>query len=368
MEAAAAESSPPAAETVSTDAEIVSDAPVSPALESDSIPVETLSDTPAHEAVEPSAPRRSRRRKLSQQAQALADALPTEALSESAGGEGPDETVPAAATADPDSPPSDGQAGTSEDAESEPQALSACVDPGESTVPEFVAQEAAEASPEAESAADGAELKLVGATDDEGDLEGEPVTAAATDGLADGIQFVDPSAPEITTAQVIEAVFFVSETPLTLPKIVSVLGIGSARDVKKHIESLNEKYAAQGATFRIEKIAGGYQMLTLPQYNTWLRRLRQSKQDSRFSAAALETLAVVAYKQPVTRVDVEAIRGVAAGEMLNRLRELNLVKIVGRAEDVGRPMLYGTTKRFLEVFGLASLEELPQVEHLQVAQ
>ena len=78
----------------------------------------------------------------------------------------------------------------------------------------------------------------------------------------------------------------------------------------------------------------------------------------------MESLAVVAYKQPCTRADVEAVRGVAAGEMLNRLREMNLVKIVGRAEDLGRPMLYGTTKRFLEVFGLASLEDLPQVEAL----
>jgi segregation and condensation protein B len=179
---------------------------------------------------------------------------------------------------------------------------------------------------------------------------------------------VDPSAPEITTQQVIEAVLFVADAPLPIPRIVSILGVGSARDVRNHIETLNKRYASEGAAFRIEKIAGGYQMLSLPQYNTWLRRLRQSRQDSRFSAAALETLAVVAYKQPVTRADIEAIRGVAAGEMLNRLRELNLVKIVGRAEDVGRPMLYGTTKRFLEVFGLSGLDELPQVEQLQIAQ
>src|SRR5690606_6991477 len=110
-------------------------------------------------------------------------------------------------------------------------------------------------------------------------------------------------------------------------KIVSVLGVGSARDVKKHIEALNRKYEEIGATFRIEKISGGYQMLTLPQFNTWLRRLRQTRQESKFSAAALETLAVVAYKQPVVRAEIEAIRGVSAGEMLNRLRELGLVKI-----------------------------------------
>lgn len=170
---------------------------------------------------------------------------------------------------------------------------------------------------------------------------------------------------ELTTEQVIESILFAADTPLTLPKIVSILGVGSARDVRKHVNALNKRYDEQGAAFRIEAIAGGYQMLTRPEYNTWLRRLRQNKQDSRLSQAAMETLAVVAYKQPVVRAEIEAIRGVQSGEMLNRLRELGLVKIVGRAEDVGRPMLYGTTKRFLEVFGLSALEDLPEVEELK---
>jgi segregation and condensation protein B len=170
---------------------------------------------------------------------------------------------------------------------------------------------------------------------------------------------------ELTTERVIEAILFATDTPLTLPKIVSILGVGSARDVRKHINALNQRYDEQGSAFRVEIIAGGYQMLTRAEYNTWLRRLRQNKQDSRLSQAAMETLAVVAYKQPVVRAEIEAIRGVQSGEMLNRLRELGLVKIVGRAEDVGRPMLYGTTKRFLEVFGLSGLEDLPEVEELK---
>lgn len=170
---------------------------------------------------------------------------------------------------------------------------------------------------------------------------------------------------ELTTEQVIEAVLFGADAPLTPAKIVSIVGTGSARDVRRHVESLNQRYAATGASFRIEKIAGGYQMLTLPAFNPWLKRLRQTRQESKLSQAALETLAVVAYKQPVVRAEIEAIRGVAAGEMLNRLRELGLVKIVGRAEDVGRPLLYGTTKRFLDVFGLGSLEDLPTVEELK---
>lgn len=173
------------------------------------------------------------------------------------------------------------------------------------------------------------------------------------------------SSPEISPEQVVEAVLFSSDGPLPLAKLTAILGVGSARDIRKHIESLNKKYQKRNAAFRIENIAGGYQMLTLPSFNTWVRKLKQSRQDSRLSAAALETLAIVAYKQPVVRAEIEALRGVASGEMLNRLRELGLVKIVGRAEDVGRPMLYGTTRRFLEVFGLSSLDELPEVEELQ---
>jgi segregation and condensation protein B len=175
-----------------------------------------------------------------------------------------------------------------------------------------------------------------------------------------------PASPkEITTQSVVEAILFASDVPLPAAKIAQIVGAGDAREVKKHIAALNERYEAAGAAFRIEEIAAGFQMLTLPEYNTWLSKLSKARSDSKLSQAALETLAVVAYKQPVLRADIEAIRGVAAGEMLNRLRELGLIKIVGRAEEIGRPMLYGTTKKFLEVFGLADLRELPQVEELR---
>ena len=102
----------------------------------------------------------------------------------------------------------------------------------------------------------------------------------------------------------------------------------------------------------------------MPAYNAWLSKVLRARTETKLSPAAMETLAIIAYKQPVLRADIEAIRGVAAGDLINRLREMNLVKIVGRAEVLGRPMLYGTTKKFLEVFGLASLDELPQVEEL----
>lgn len=169
---------------------------------------------------------------------------------------------------------------------------------------------------------------------------------------------------KITNRSIVEAILFAADGPLPPVKIAQVLGSGTAGDVKKHVAGLNEDYAERGAAYRIETVAGGFLMSTLPVYHRWLSQLTTSRSESRLSQAALETLAIVAYKQPVLRADIEAIRGVSVGEVVNRLRELNLVKVVGRAEEIGRPMLYGTTRRFLETFGLASLADLPNVEAL----
>lgn len=167
--------------------------------------------------------------------------------------------------------------------------------------------------------------------------------------------------------RIVEAILLSSDTQMSAAKIASIMGGGSSKDVRRHIDALNQEYESRGSSFRIEEIAGGYQILTLPEYNAWLVKLLRVRQETKLTAAAMETLSIVAYKQPCTRAEVEAVRGVAAGDMLNKLREMNLVKIVGRAEDLGRPILYGTTKRFLEVFGLPSLEDLPQVEALKLA-
>lgn len=168
----------------------------------------------------------------------------------------------------------------------------------------------------------------------------------------------------VTTESIIEAILFASDSPVPAAKIAQIIGVGGVAEVKRHIEGLNSRYGRVGSSFRIEEIAKGYQMLTLPEFNIWLRKLLRVRKESKLSSAALETLAVVAYRQPVIRAAIEEIRGVAVGEVLQRLREMNLVKIVGRSEVIGRPLLYGTTKRFLEVFGLASLDELPSVELL----
>lgn len=172
------------------------------------------------------------------------------------------------------------------------------------------------------------------------------------------------SAALAEVAATVEAVLFASDNPLTAGKIAGAAELTQSA-VKKAITSLNERYEQVGAAFRIEPIAGGFQMLTLPEYRDVLSRLLRTKSESRLSQAALETLAIVAYRQPIIRADVEGIRGVGCGEVLRGLMEKGLVKIVGRADVLGRPMLYGTTRRFLEAFGLGGLDDLPRVEELR---
>ncbi len=174
----------------------------------------------------------------------------------------------------------------------------------------------------------------------------------------------DDAEPTPTVESVIEAILFASEEPLSDSRLAGIVET-TTKQVRDCIESLNDKYAKNHNAFRIEQIAGGHQMLTLPAYNTWLKKMLKVRSDNKLSPAAMETLAIIAYKQPVIRVDIEAIRGVAVGEVIRSLMYKGLVKIVGRAEILGRPMLYGTTRKFLEVFGLNSLKDLPKAEELK---
>ncbi len=162
----------------------------------------------------------------------------------------------------------------------------------------------------------------------------------------------------------VEAALLTSDRALPAGKLAEVLSVGS-KAVQEAVAALNELYEKTGRSFRIEQVAGGWQVRTLPQYAEVLTSLTQSRSQSRLSPAALETLAIIAYRQPILRADIESIRGVACGEVLRSLMDRRLVKIVGRAEEIGRPMLYGTTKAFLEVFGLASLKDLPKAEELK---
>jgi segregation and condensation protein B len=142
-------------------------------------------------------------------------------------------------------------------------------------------------------------------------------------------------------------------------------GRGPVADIRSAVAALNEAYEEAGRSFRIEHVAGGLQVLTLPQFAGDIARLKGVRQQSKLSQAALETLAIIAYRQPILRADLESIRGVACGEVLRGLMDRRLARIAGRAEVVGRPMLYGTTREFLEVFGLANLDDLPQAKELR---
>ena len=178
--------------------------------------------------------------------------------------------------------------------------------------------------------------------------------------------FIDqPQDVEITSISVLEAVLFATDEPITPAKLAEIVGVGSAKEIRESIEHLNSKYEQMDCAWRIESIAGGCQLLTLGQYNNWLRKLVKVRSENKLTPAALETLSIVAYKQPVMRVDIEGIRGVAAGDILRQLIDKGLVKIAGRAEELGRPLLYGTTRKFLEVFGLGNLNDLPSVDDLK---
>ena len=161
----------------------------------------------------------------------------------------------------------------------------------------------------------------------------------------------------------VEALLLSTHHPLTAGRLAELMELPGTKSVRSAIKSLNEQYEQSDRSFRIEQVAGGYQILTLPKFGEILKKLHQKEIDSRLTKAALETLAIIAYKQPILRADLEAIRGVACGETIRSLMEKHLVKIAGRAEVPGRPILYGTTKRFLELFGLNNLKDLPASEN-----
>lgn len=179
---------------------------------------------------------------------------------------------------------------------------------------------------------------------------------------ADLAEAIDAIAPESR----VEAVLVTSDRPVRESRLVEACNLTAAK-VREAIESLNEAYATSGRVFRITAVADGWQMLTQAEVAPVLARLLAARQQSRLSQPAMETLSIIAYRQPVLRAEIEAIRGVAAGEVLRGLLERRLVRIAGRAEELGRPMLYGTTREFLRVFGLSGVDDLPEVDGLQRA-
>ena len=156
----------------------------------------------------------------------------------------------------------------------------------------------------------------------------------------------------------LEAVLFLSRDPIPGRRLAQLAEIPEGTRVRPLIKNLNSRYEAQSRAFRVYEVAGGFQLRTRSSFVPWLARLHSIPIEIRLSTPALETLAVVAYQQPVLRASIEKIRGVQCGDLLRQLMEQDLVKIVGKSNDLGRPFLYGTTKRFLQIFGLNRTEEL----------
>jgi segregation and condensation protein B len=193
-----------------------------------------------------------------------------------------------------------------------------------------------------------------------------------------------------TLAPRLEAIIFTSDKPAPLPRLAAAVGlipsVGTAagkadaddeqgvapeilraaeQSILEAIATLNAAYEQTGRVFRIEHVAGGVRVMTLAEHASTVAAFHKKQVSGKLTRAAIETLAIIAYKQPMTRAELEAIRGVACGEVLKTLMERRLVTIKGRAEELGRPILYGTTKAFLDHFGLASVKDLPSLTELK---
>jgi segregation and condensation protein B len=163
----------------------------------------------------------------------------------------------------------------------------------------------------------------------------------------------------------LEAVLFLAREPLTLRRLAQLANLTDATEARTVLKSLQARYDERQCAFQVTQVAGGYQLMSRREFATWVRPQSAQEREFRLSPPSLETLVVVAYRQPILRAEVEAIRGVACGEILRQLLDRDLLRIVGRSEELGRPLRYGTTKRFLEVFGLSNLEELPWAGELR---
>jgi len=164
---------------------------------------------------------------------------------------------------------------------------------------------------------------------------------------------------------VVEAVLFVSGEPMSLEDLSEVLERTDPDRIRQALELLRQNYDTAGRGLQIVEVAGGYQIATRSECAPWIRSLEKIKTATRLSRSGLETLAIVAYKQPVTRGEIEAIRGVDSAYVLKTLLERRIVKIAGRREGLGRPILYGTTREFLQYFGLKDLSELPALKEFK---
>jgi segregation and condensation protein B len=164
--------------------------------------------------------------------------------------------------------------------------------------------------------------------------------------------------------RIVEAIVIASPEPISAARIAEVLPRCNPSQVRAMVRDLNEEYAARHSAFEIWEVAGGFQMRSLPEFAPYLRQIQKTR-PLRLSQAALETLAIIAYRQPVTRAELEQVRGVDVGAVVHSLLERDLIRVAGHREVPGRPMVYATSRRFLEVFGLAKLGDLPALREVE---
>lgn len=181
-------------------------------------------------------------------------------------------------------------------------------------------------------------------------------------GSEGGAQSEGARAPHLA---LVEAALLAADEPLTPRRLAVTAGLVDVAEARRLVRTLQGLYDRDGTAFQVQEIAGGFQLLTRPEYHVWLARLRRTGNELRLTMAMRETLAIVAYRQPIMRADIETVRGVHCGELLRQLMEKGLIRISGRDQSLGRPVLYATTKKFLQMYGLKSLRDLPQVEQLK---
>lgn len=165
--------------------------------------------------------------------------------------------------------------------------------------------------------------------------------------------------------QIIEVLIFASDEPLPVKQIRSYVEEVTPKEIKQAVDQLNHEYKQTERTFQIIEVAGGYQMVSRPNYAPWVKKLFQGRSKNRLSQAALESLSVIAFRQPVSRTEIDATRGVNSDGVVRTLLERKLIRITGRAEGPGRPLLYATTKEFLRYFGVNSIEDLPKPKEIE---
>lgn len=196
--------------------------------------------------------------------------------------------------------------------------------------------------------------------------QGEMTVCHESTGHAAGATTAPPdSLPGSELVAVLEALLFVSSEPLPVARLASVIGNVAKADVEQALKQLQEQLDQEGRGIQLVKVAGGYRLVTKADYAPWLKRLDKAKAAQKLSRSALESLAIIAYKQPLVRSEVEEIRGVETSGVLRTLLERKLIRIVGRKEVPGRPIMYGTTKFFLEHFGLQDLSQLPPLREFK---